>query len=144
MGKRDLIGGGIELVDVGGSFARLVLESPKIAREVMKDAVAKTAFSLANRMRVKAPVGPDSPHIRDAITVKQRGAVAQVGYIDATQAAGPDNEATIAEVALYNEYRPNQQPFMRPSGEAEAPDFTRRCQEAIGQLERRLGSGVGI
>ncbi len=73
-----------------------------------------------------------------------RGLTAYVGYIDATEAAGPHNTSTQAAVALFNEYKPNQQPFMRPSAEAETPDFVRRATDALGQLDRHLGNGVGI
>lgn len=142
MSARDRIT--VSLEDVGGAYARFLREAPKVFRQCLIDAVDRTAFAAAQRMRAMAPVGPDAPHIRDFITTKRRGLVAQVGYIDATQSAGPNNDATIAEVALYNEYRPNAQPFMRPAAEGESKDFVRRVQAACGQAERSLSGGGGL
>jgi hypothetical protein len=146
MARNDFIGGGrgIILEDVGGSFARLREESPKIYRQVVYDALDKTRFALEQRMRSMAPVGPDSPHIREAITSKRRGYTAQVGYIDATDFAGPDNDASLADVALYNEYNPNRQPFMRPAAELEAKDFVTRIMKACRDVEHSLSGGGGL
>jgi hypothetical protein len=145
MSRRDFVGGGaIQIEDVGGSFAKFLKNAPKDMRAYLQDAIEKTAFAMAGRMRAGAPVGPDSPHIRDAVTYKRRGLTAQVGFIDATEAAGPDNTATLADVALYNEYSPNKQPFMRPAAEAEASDFTRRMKAAVTQAEHSLSGGGGL
>lgn len=142
MGKRDLIGGGgFELIDVGGSFKRFLQTAPKETRAYMADAVQKTAFALQQRMKVAAPVGPDAPHIRDAVTMKGRGLSYQVGFIDATEPAAPGNPTTQAFVALLNEYTPNQQPFMRPSAEAESGEFVRRVTAAMQQVDRVLSGG---
>ena len=144
MSRRTQIGGGLVVEDVGGSFRRFLTETPRIARAYLHDAVEKTAFAMAGRMRSMAPVGPDAPHIKDAITYTTRGQAGQVGFLDATEAAGPDNEASLADVALYNEYRPNTQPFMRPAAELEARDFVRRITDAVRQVERDLGGGGGL
>lgn len=147
MGKRDFIGGvkgGIVLEDVGGSFARFLKETPRLARAYIHDAVEKTAFSLAGRIRHLAPVGPDAPHIKEAVTYQRRGQSALVGYLDATQPAAPGSNASIADVALYNEYKPNSQPFMRPAAEAEDADFRKRVTQAIQRMERDLSGGGGL
>lgn len=146
MSKRDFIGGGKGFIieDVGGSFRRFLDSEKTIARAYLYDAVEKTAFALSLRMSAEAPVGTDEPHIRDNVTYKRRGMTAQVGFIDATQAAGPDNPASLADVALYNEYHPNVQPFMRPAAEAEAKDFIRRVEDAIRRVERDLSGGGGL
>jgi hypothetical protein len=144
MARGALVGGGLEIVDLNGSFARFVKTAPKDMRAVLAGEVKATAFALARRMEAKAPKGPDAPHIKEAVTSKARGLSAQVGYINATQPAGPDSTATIAEVALFNEYRPNRQPFMRPAAEAEASDYVRRMKAAIGQVERNLSGGGGL
>lgn len=142
MSARDLIGA--ELVDSNGSFARMLREAPKVMRAELKPAVQVTCFALGQRIKGAAPVGPDAPHIKDAVTFTVRGLTGRVGYIDATEPAGPDNPATQAEVALYNEYHPNKQPFMKPSAEAESADFVKRMQVAIGQVERNLSGGGGL
>lgn len=144
MSARTKIGGGFEIEDVGGSFRRFLNETPRIARAYLADAVKKTAFALQSRMEADAPVGPDAPHIKESITYTTRGQSAQVGYIDATEAAGPGNDASLADVALFNEYSPNHQPFMRPAAEAEASDFVRRITAAVQQVERDLSGGGGL
>lgn len=144
MSKRDFIGGtkgGIVLEDVGGSFARFIRETPKLANQYRFDVVEKTAFAMANRMRALAPVGPDAPHIRENITHKRRGGMAMVGVLDGAEPAAPGSTASLADVALFNEYSPNKQPFMRPAAEAEAPYFVRRMTDAMQQLERDLSAG---
>jgi hypothetical protein len=131
-------GGGV-IEDVGGSFARFLKQAPKVVKHHVIDAVELTAFSLGKRMEQDAPVGPDAPHIKDFVTWKRRGMTAQVGYLDATEAAGPGNTATIAGVALMNEYAPNKQPFMRPAAERESPIFVKRMKNAIKDIEAALG-----
>jgi hypothetical protein len=135
-------------VEDDGGLKRLAAESPRIIREMLKDPVNKTRFALENRIRLRAPVGPDAPHIKDAVTSKmlRGGMTAYVGYIDATEQASPDNPATQAFVALLNEYNHNRSnpPFMRPAAEAESSDFIRRVTDALNQLDRHLGRGVGI
>jgi hypothetical protein len=144
MGKRDLVGGGFVVEDVGGSFKRFIDTAPKVVRLCIYDALDRTRFAMEQRMRATAPVGPDAPHIREHVTSTRRGLQAQVGFIEATQAAGPDNDASIADVALYNEYRPNKQPFMRPAAEAEASDYVKRMKAALFQAERDLSGGGGV
>jgi hypothetical protein len=118
--------------DVGGSFARFIREAPKEARALCKAAVESTTFAVLQRMRATAPVGPDAPHMKTDLSMKVRGLLGRVGILDS------------AHVALYNEYLPNEQAFMRPAARAEQDTHTRRVKEALGQLERRLGSGTGI
>ena len=124
--------------DVNGSFKRFVEQAPKEAREICKAAVQTTAFAVLQRMRATVPVGPGAPHIKDDLAMKVSGLRARVGILESS------GEGDSAHVALYNEYVPNEQPFMRPAADAERSDFTRRMRDALGQLERRLGSGTGI
>jgi hypothetical protein len=142
MGRRDVIS--VELVDVSGSFARFLRDAPKEMRIEVIDAVKKTCFSMSRRMEATAEVGPDAPHIRDHVTYEMRGLTGKVGFINATQSAGPNNDATMADVALFNEFNPNKQPFMRPAAEAESSDFAKRMKAAITQAERDLTGGGGL
>lgn len=145
MSRRDFVGGGaIQIEDVGGSFAKFLKNAPKEMRAYIQDAVKKTCFSMRGRMEVGAAEGPDAPHIKDHVTFETRGLSGKVGFINATEAAGPGNDATIADVALFNEFRPNVQPFMRPAAEAEASDFARRMKAAITQAEHSLSGGGGL
>lgn len=148
MGKRTFVGGGqgIVIEDVDGSFQRFLTNAPKVARALLHDAVEKTAFALRNRMDATAPVGPDAPHIKEALTYKRRGMRAEVGILETegVEPAAPGSTASMADVALYNEYRPNAQPFMLPAAEAETADFRKRTTDAIRQLERDLVGGGGL
>jgi hypothetical protein len=134
----------IEIEDVGGRFAALYAASSKSARAHLADAVRKSVFALEHRMTARSPVGPDAPHIKENITSKSRGMFGQAGLIDAGQPAAPGSTASLADVGLYNEYKPNDQPFMRPSAEAETKDHVRRCTDAIRQMERDLSGGGGL
>lgn len=142
MGKRDVIR--FEIEDVGGRFAAIKTTAPKVFAAFVADAVEKTAFGIQQTMRATAPVGPDAPHIRDHVSYTRRGMTAQVGFINATTPAAPGSDASMADVALYNEYQPNKQPFMRPAAEAEARNFLRRMKDAVQQAERNLSGGGGL
>lgn len=134
----------VTLDDVGGSFKRFLERAPREARAALHDAVERTAFSLQQRMKALAPLGPDAPHIKDAISYKRRGQRAEIGLLDATEPAAPGSTATMADVGLFNEYSPNRQAFMKPAAEAENADFTRRVSDAMRQVERNLSSGGGL
>jgi hypothetical protein len=137
----------IHLEDVGGSFKRFLAEAPREARAYIHDAVEKTAFSLQQRMKALAQVGPDAPHMREAITYKRRGQRAEIGLLEDAgggEPASPGSNTTMAEVGLYNEYNPNNQAWARPSAEAENADFTRRISDAMKQVERSLSGGGGL
>lgn len=132
----------IEVIDVAGSFERFFKLAPKIARAELSDtAVEPTTFSLRGRIAAAAPVGEDAPHIKERVEWKVRGLNGQAGYIDATEAAGPGSNASIADVALFNEYRPNRQPFMRPSADAEENAFKARALKALRNIEMKLTVG---
>lgn len=128
----------VRLEDVNGSFARFIREAPKEARLACKDAVQKTTFAVLQRMQATVPVGPDAPHIKDDLAMAVRGLSGKVGILTSS------GEGDSAHIALYNEYVPNKQPFMRPAAKAEQDVFVRRMSEAIGKIERRLGSGTGF
>jgi hypothetical protein len=154
--RRDFIGGqrhGILLEDVNGSFARLIDNGPKEARKLVQAAVKSTCFALERRMATSAPVGPDSPHLREAVSHKVHGLNGRVGYIegqggdDASRADAPTWNGMVmtnAWVALFNEYNPNRQPWMKPSAERESSDFVKRVADAMGQVERNLSGGGGL
>lgn len=117
------------LEDVGGSWKRLVKVAPEvIRRNLEKTAVQATAQSAVARMRALAPVGPDAPHMRDFITYEMHGTMALIGVFDPEQAM----------VALFNEYSPNHQPFMRQTAESESTAFTKRAEAALLAAEREL------
>lgn len=127
--------------DVGGSFAQFLKRAPRETRAALHDAVEHTAFALQQRMKALAPVGPDAPHIRDAITYQRRGQRADIGLLNATEPAAPGSTASLADVGLYNEYNPNRQPFLRPAAEREDRDFVQRVRDAMRRVEQTLSIG---
>lgn len=126
----------VALEDVGGSFAKFIKTAPDAVKLELQHAVRMSAFAVGQRMKAGAPVGPEAPHIRDDIQVRAgRGLTAQVGYFGG---AGADNDQP--HIALYNEFRPNRQPFMRPAASNESSDFTRRVTDALKRSERVLSA----
>jgi hypothetical protein len=129
----------IGIEDVGGSFARFLKQAPKVARAEIAKAVAKTTEHLADEMFDNAPPRSDAPpHIKDDIDYESRGLSGKAGIIRGDEPSGSEG-ATQGEVALFNEYAPNKQPFMRPAAEKEAPLFAKRVAEALGRVEKLLG-----
>lgn len=121
----------VAVVDVGGSFARFLKTAPETVREEMARAVKSTTAALARRMVAFAPVGPESsaPHIRDEMEAQSKGLVGMAGIIDNDEQA---------HVALYNEFTPNRQPFMRPAAEATSGDLKQQITKALRAAEQRL------
>jgi hypothetical protein len=93
---------------------------------------------MGQRMKALAPRSDPqfAPHIQDEIEVKTRGLTARVGLLD------PGPTGIEADVALFNEYAPNKQPFMRPAAEAEASEFQRHITRAIQKMEGKLQVGI--
>jgi hypothetical protein len=121
-------------------FDRFIRRAPAEFRVALSGCVRKAAESIADRMEAFAPVGPDAPHIKDSIKVrgaKGKQLTARVGYFDRTPSGG-GGDATQPDVAMYNEYMPNDQAFMRPAANAEADSFATRAIAAIRQAEGRL------
>jgi hypothetical protein len=121
-------------------FDRFIRRAPAEFRAALSGAVRKAAEDVADRMEAFAPVGPDAPHIRDDIKVrgaKGKQLTARVGYFDRTPSGG-GGDATQPDVAMFNEYAENNQPFMRPAANAEADNFAKRATDAIRSAERNL------
>jgi hypothetical protein len=132
----------VHLEDVGGSFARFLREAPKVARAEVGQAVKVTSFALAQRMKANAP-GPSEmpPHIKDAIASSARGLTGRAGILDDGGESGSPG-ASQADVALFNEYSPNKQPFMLPAAEATKNEFRVAVTRALSKVEQQL-SGAG-
>ena len=58
--------------------------------------------------------------------------MAEVGIFD-----DPDD----VSVAIFNEYSPNKQPFMRPAAESEASAFLARATAAVQKIEQHFSQG---
>jgi hypothetical protein len=121
-------------------FDRFLRQAPSEFRTALSACVRKAAEDIADRMEAFAPVGPDAPHIKDEIKVRgARGKqlTARIGYFDQTPSS-ERGKATQPMVALFNEYAPNDQAFMRPAANAEADTFAKRATDAIRAAERNL------
>jgi len=131
----------IEIEDVGGSFKRFCREAPKEARAAMKEAVTKTANRVSDEMYDRAPDRSDAPpHVKDAIDVKQTGLSALVGILEGDAPSG--TEATMGEVAQFNEYAPNKQPFMLPAAAMSERPAAEYARKALAKLEQVLSGGL--
>lgn len=130
----------VEIEDVNGSFARLIDEAPKKARQFLSTAVFRTAAAVQRTMEQTAVLGPEGQgltpfeHIRLSIEQRGRtgGLMQQVGIFD-----DPDQ----VSVAMFNEYSPDRQPFMRASADRTASLFLTHATEALQQAERYFSQG---
>jgi hypothetical protein len=105
-------------------WERFVKRAEPEMRSQCISAAQKSRQNVARRMYELAPVGPDAPHMRDFIEI--RGT--RVGIFDEEQ----------AHVALYNEYRPNVQPFATPAVREEESRFVQDQVRACRSVERAL------
>jgi hypothetical protein len=127
----------VDVVDVNGSFARFSSRAPKAMRAELKKLVTRIANRVSDEMYDKAPPRSEvPPHVRDAIDVKQVGLTARVGILDGEGDSGTD--ATMGEVALFNEYSPNRQPFVRPAAVASERPAAEYASKTLAAVEREL------
>lgn len=131
----------ITIEDVGGGFKRLYSQAPKIVRQELYKAIEKATIYCSDEMYDRAPDRSDvPPHIKDAIDWERRGLVGKAGILNGDEPGG--GEATMGEVALYNEYKPNAQPFAMPAALVTQKVLESEARKAIGRLENALG-GLG-
>ena len=121
------------------SLRRMVDLAPKLARAELNHVVRLSLFSLKQRMEALAPRSDDefAPHIADQIDTKKRGLSGSTGVQD----PGPTGQE--AQIAAYNEYAPNKQPFMRPAAEKEEGELKRNATIALRKMEKQLGGFGG-
>jgi hypothetical protein len=130
----------VDLVDLNGSFRRFYTQAPKVVRAALKGVVTKGADRLSDEMYDRAPPRSEAPpHVRDAIDVKQVGLSAKVGILNGEEASGTD--ATMGEVALFNEYAPNRQPYMLPAANATTRPLEDMARKALAKVEQELSVG---
>lgn len=124
----------IEVVDVNDSFARLIREAPLKARQFLSTAVRDTTAGVLRNMVARAPEEneDDSDNMKNYLEMTHQGLFGQAGVL---------NNPEQAEVALFNEYAPNRQPFMKPAAEMESEAFKSRAIRALEQMERALTVG---
>ena len=120
----------VELEDVNGSFARMVREAPKKARQFLSTAVFETTAGVLRGM--EARVAADEGDLKNALVFTHRGLHGKAGVL---------NDPEQAAIAQFNEYAPNKQPFMKPAAEQESDAFKQRATRALEQMERYLTQG---
>lgn len=133
----------IRVVDVDGSLAKFIRRAPSVVRDECSVAVRATARAILRRMEEKVHVGPDAPHLRDDLSYVAEGLGGRIGILEeaADKPAAPGSEATQGEVALYNEFRPDRQPFMGNSARAEADSFEDGVAKGLQRAARNLSGG---
>lgn len=130
--------------DVGGSLKRFLRDTPIVARKELSVAVKKATIWTSDEMYDLAPPRSDAPpHIKDDIDWRVRGLRGEAGIFVATPSA-EGATASQVDVALYNEFAPNKQPFMMPAAEKAAPVLVKFVSVAMKNMERSLSSGTGI
>jgi hypothetical protein len=127
----------VEIEDVKGSFRRLIDDAPKRVRKYMATAVFQTSMAVLREMEARAAMGPEgeglTPDEHIKLDLTHQGRVTAM-----SQRVGIFDNAGQAAVALFNEYSPDHQPFMKPAAEAEAGPFLARAIEALQKVEREL------
>lgn len=130
-----------ELEDVGGTFRTFVTEAPKLTRKLLGTAVFTTARRVLESMEAGAPQGPDGQGLTPGEHIKldleenwsaSHPLYARVGILD--------NDAQ-AHVALWNEYSPDQQPFMLPAALSNESLFHAEAAAALQRLEKQFAAG---
>lgn len=141
MGRARVI---VRIVDVDGSLAKFIRQAPTVVRNECMAPVRGTSRAILRRMETKVQVGPEAPHLRDDLSAEVKGLGGRIGILEdvADKPAAPGSDATQGEVALYNEYRPDRQPFMGNSARAEADSFQDGVAKALQRAARNLSSGV--
>jgi hypothetical protein len=122
----------IELVDVDGSFKRFITNAPKKMQAAAASVVTHAGQEVLDRMRSLAPV----------LTGDMRGALSMDADGKSSVRVGVLTNPEQAAVALYNEYTPNQQPFMRPALEAESTAYVSQMKRVLAQAAAKLEGAV--
>lgn len=130
-----------ELEDVDNTFQKFVTEAPKLTRKLLGTAVFLTARLVLGSMEAGAPQGPDGQGLTPGEHVKfdldenwraSKPLSARVGILD-------DPEQAL--VALWNEYSPDEQPFMVPAALANEAQFQAEAAAALRSLEKQFAQG---
>lgn len=110
---------------------RALKQAPELVREQSADAVKKSTFSTAQRMRALAP--RRTGRLKGAIIPTSRGQFGKV-LVGA--------EAFYWPFVEYGTERMQAKPFIRPAAEAEGPEYIERIRRIGVNLERSWPSGA--
>lgn len=130
-----------ELEDVGNTFRTFVTEAPKLTRKLLGTAVFTTARRVLGSMESGAQQGPDGQGLTPGEHIKfdldenwstRHPLYARVGILD-------DPEQAL--VALWNEYSPDEQPFMVPAALENESGFQSAAAAALRSLEKQFAQG---
>lgn len=131
----------VTIEDVGGTFKRFVTEAPKLCRKLLGTAVFLTSRRVLTAMEIGAPLGPDGQgatpddHIKYDLEenwASSHPLSARVGILKSPEQAA---------VALYNEYAPNKQPFMKIALLSQESSFHREAMAALKSIEAQFANG---
>lgn len=131
----------VVLEDVDGTFATFTREAPKLVKKLLGTAVFLTESRVLKTMEANAPLGTDGgltpgEHIKWDLEGDWKASYplsAKVGIL---------NNDEQAHVALYNEYVPNAQPFMRPAASVNAEYFKAQAIAALERIAAQFADGA--
>lgn len=110
-------------VDIFDTFTAFTERAPAVLRAAAYRGAHRTAPRVLARMQAAAP------RLTGAMAAKLTADGGLVGIFD-------DPEE--ASVALFNEYSPNHQPFMRPALQSEGSGLIASVTEEVGAAEAEL------
>jgi HK97 gp10 family phage protein len=116
---------------------RAIKECPEILAEHVYDSVQRSTFSDYQRMRARVPVRTGT--LRNALTLTRTFQNKKTGLTSARVVIGP--EGWYWHFVEYGTIHMAARPFIRPSNEAEAPEYLNRIRGFIPKIERAWSSG---
>lgn len=133
----------IRVVDVDRSLARFIRRFPGVVKGECATEVRQASRAVLQGMEGRVAVGPDAPHLKDDLSYEAKGLVGRVGILEdaAGKQAAPGSDATQGEVASFNEWSPDHQPFMGNSARAAANDFAAGVAKALQRAARSMSGG---
>lgn len=124
----------VVLVDVNGSCKRLFEEAPKKLKQFLGTAVFLTSSGVKRDMEAGAQLGPGGEGLTPDTHIKFE--IEWMGNPKAlSQRVGVFTPGD-ADVALYNEYSPDHQPFMVPAAKNNSALLLKEATIALQKVER--------
>lgn len=114
----------------GGQELQKALEQlpARVSKRFQLEALEHAAEPMRRAMELKAPVGPDRPHLRDTMTISR---VRGHDVKEAAVAVGPAKSGYYGSFQEFGTAHHAPQPFVRPA-------FAEKAQEAM----QRLGADI--
>lgn len=132
----------VTLEDVGGTFKRFVTEAPKLVKALLGTAVFTTSRRVLGAMEANAPMDTTGGGLTPGEHIKLDLEETWKASYPLSAKIGIFNNDAQAHVALFNEYMPNEQPFMRPALKANEGLFLAEVTRALKNIERQFADGA--